>query len=108
VLAIAENLPVLSEFRMKNPRSGAKRGRKPKSTRSMRIEVHPKAYAWLEVLYAKGRFGNSVEDVVIYLLNERLKQLLNEGELIEPTTVEGAIPFPGESIQRKQETRQTT
>ena len=108
MLAIAENLLVLREVRMKTRRSGAKRGRKPKSTRSLRIEIHPKAYRWLEALYAKGRFGNSVEDVVICLLNERFKQLLQEGELMEPTKVEGAIPFPAESIQRKQETRQTT
>ena len=93
---------------MKNRRSGAKRGRKPKSTRSLRIEIHPKAYRWLEMLYAKGRFGNSVEDVVVFLMNERFKQLLQEGELMESTKLKGAIPFPTESIQRKQEARQTT
>ena len=93
---------------MKNRLSGAKRGRKPKSTRSLRIEIHPKAYRWLEILYAKGRFGNSVEDVVVFLINERFKQLLQEGELMEPTKLEGAIPFPAEPIQTKQETRRTT
>jgi len=85
---------------MKKPASGAKRGRKPKTTRSMKIELHPKAYHWLEILFAKGRFGNCLEDVPVHLLNGCFKQLLQDGELMEQTAVEGAIPFPAESVQK--------
>jgi len=74
----------------------------------MKIELHPKVCGWLETLLAKGRFGNHIEDVVVGLLNERFKQLLQEGELSEPTPVEGAIPFPDQTKQTKEETRQTT
>lgn len=73
---------------------GAKLGRPPKPTRALTIELHPRAYAWLEVLRDKGRFGNSVENVAIDLLNDRFKQLLQEGELFEGPFPGTAIPFP--------------
>ena len=98
---------LLDQLRMKKPIVGAKRGRKPKFTRAMTIELHPKAYSWLEALFAKGRFGNSVEDVVVYLLNERFKQLLQEGELREMPAVEGAIPFPNQTEHTKEHKKNT-
>ena len=89
---------------MKNQNSGSsKLGRKPKTTRPLDLELHPQAYTWLETLHAKGRFGNSVENVAIRLLDDRFKQLVQEGELFEMPNVGTAIPFPDQkqSIEQK-------
>lgn len=82
----------------------AKKGRKPKKTRTLKIELHSQAYSWLEFLHAKGRFGNSVQNVALNLLDHRFKQLLQEGELYEVHPSGNAIPFPSpkENDERSQ------
>jgi hypothetical protein len=79
---------------MKSPKNLAKRGRKPKVTRTLPIELLPIAWSWLEVLHGKGRFGNTLDAVVVTLLNDRFKQLLEDGELKDPIGLERTIPFP--------------
>jgi hypothetical protein len=86
---------------MKTPHASAKRGRKPKVTRTIKIEVHPKAYDWFEALCSRGPFGASIEDVVVNLLNDRLKQLLEKGEIVETPALAGAIPFPNQAEQNR-------
>jgi hypothetical protein len=85
--------------------SGAKRGPKPKSTQTVKIELHPKAYSWLESLLAKGRFGNSLEDIVVHLLNDRFNQLLKEGEIHEGSPMSPTIPFPNPVQQNNEQTK---
>jgi hypothetical protein len=90
---------------MKSQASRRKPGPKPKPTKSFPIKLLPLQISWLEQLFAKGRFGSSVEDVAVNLLNDRFKQLFQEGELNEQPLVGGTIPFPNQPEQTKEENK---
>lgn len=73
-------------------------GRPPKSTISLKkIELHPAAFRSLQILEAKGRHGNRIQDIVVNFVNDRLKQLETAGELDEQRLDPTAIPFPNPS-----------
>jgi hypothetical protein len=70
-------------------------GRPRKTTISVKkIELHPVAFRSLQILEAKGRHGNRIQDIIVNLLNDRLKQLETDGGLDEQRTDGTAIPFP--------------
>ena len=60
----------------------------------MSVELLPRHYQWLQTLLGKTHYGNSVEEIALNLLNDRFKQLLEQGELAGETLAPTAIPFP--------------
>lgn len=66
-----------------------------KQTQPITVELLPRHVEWLEILLSKTHYGNSIEGIALNLLNERFRQLQEQGELLNPSSVTAnPIPFP--------------
>ena len=66
-----------------------------KQTLPITIELLPRHKEWLATLLSKTHYGNSIEQIALNLLNDRFKQLQEQGELLDSSTSNTTpIPFP--------------